>query len=204
MTKPPVAERPRLTLEDYILFFTTHSGGGLTIDLLNQILFMHGFTKFYRSNKAVIVDALNSIDLLRPRRSTVSINAAAPPPRAAAPSAAELSTEDVKRDIEDLGWRACPVGSVLSIRARATPVPLATIPPGSAAVQRAPPPSVLGASSVLPPLAAGKRKQRAPRGRGKVATKKMEKRMMDLLTLPSVEDMSAEVQGEASIASAIV
>jgi hypothetical protein len=37
MTKPPAAERPRLTLEDYILFFTTHSGSGLTIDLLNQV-----------------------------------------------------------------------------------------------------------------------------------------------------------------------
>jgi hypothetical protein len=37
MTKPPAAERPRLTLEDYILFFTTHSGKGLTIDLLNQV-----------------------------------------------------------------------------------------------------------------------------------------------------------------------
>ncbi|KAM0886057.1 hypothetical protein ACQ4PT_029936 [Festuca glaucescens] len=77
MTKPPVAERPRLTLEDYILFFATHSGKGLTIDLLNQILFMHGFIKFHRSNKPVIVDALNSLDLLRPRRSTVRINAAA-------------------------------------------------------------------------------------------------------------------------------
>uniref|UniRef100_A0ACD5XF71 Uncharacterized protein n=1 Tax=Avena sativa TaxID=4498 RepID=A0ACD5XF71_AVESA len=197
MTKPPAAERPRLTLEDYILFFTTHSGGGLTIDRLNQILIMHGFSKVYRSNKSVIVDALNSIDLLRPRRSTVSINAAAPPPRAADPSAAELSTEDVRRDIEDLGWRACPVGSVLSIRARPSPVPLATIPPGSAAVQRA--------SSLLPPPApAGKRKQRAPRGTGRWAIKKREKRMMELLTLPSVEDMSADVQGEGSIASAIV
>ena len=37
MTKLPVAQRPRLTLEDYILFFTTHSGNGLTIDLLNQV-----------------------------------------------------------------------------------------------------------------------------------------------------------------------
>jgi hypothetical protein len=37
MPKPPAAERPRLTLEDYILFFATHSGSGLTIDLLNQV-----------------------------------------------------------------------------------------------------------------------------------------------------------------------
>ncbi|XP_047072468.1 uncharacterized protein LOC124681643 [Lolium rigidum] len=132
MPKPPVAERPRLTLEDYVLFFATHSGNGLTIHLLNQILFMHGFIKFHKSNKPVIVDALNSLALLRPRRSTVSINAAGPPPRAAASSsAAELSAEDVRRDIEALGWRACPVGSVLAVRAGAAPVPvpLATMPP---------------------------------------------------------------------------
>ena len=115
----------------------------------------------------IIVDALNSLHLLRPRRSTVSING---PPRAAA---AELSTEDVRRDIEDLGWSACPVASVLSIRAGASPVPLATMPPGI------PQSSVLGATSLQPPPAvAGKRKQ-VPRG------------MVDLLTLPSVEDMSA-------------
>ncbi|CAM0872886.1 unnamed protein product [Alopecurus aequalis] len=194
MTKPPAAQRPRLTLEDYILFFTTHSGNGLTIDLLNQILLMHGFTKHCKSNKPVIVDAVNSLDLLRPRRSTVSISAAAPPPRAAAALAAELSTEDVRRDIEDLGWRACPVGSVLSIRAGAYPVPLATIPPGSAAVQRVPQSNVLGATSPLPPPAApgvaGKRK-RAQQGKGKVAIKQREVRMVDLLTLPSIDDMSA-------------
>ena len=146
----------------------------------------------------MIVDALNSLDLLRPRRSTVSINGAAPPPRAAAGPAAKLSTEDVRRDIEDLGWRACPVGSVLSIRAGtatgASPVPLATMPPASAALQRVFTPSVLGATSLLPPPAppgvAGKRK-RGPRGRGKAAIKQREKRMVDLLTLPSVEDMSA-------------
>jgi hypothetical protein len=37
-----------------------------------------------------------------------------------------------------------------------------------------------------------------------VATKKRERRMADLLTLPSVEDMSADVQGEGGVASAIV
>lgn len=206
-----MAERPRLTLEDYVLFFATHSGNGLTIHLLNQILFMHGFIKFHNSKKPVIVDALNSLALLRPRRSTVSINAAAPPPRAAAPSAAQLSAEDVRRDIEALGWRACPVGSVLAVRAGAgpVPVPLATVPPP--AFQRVSPTSVLAASPLLsgsPPAApaapggaAGKRKHWTPQCRGRTAVRQREKRIVELLTLPSVEDLSSsEEQGEGAIA----
>jgi hypothetical protein len=63
----------------------------------------------------------------------VSINGAAPPLRAASASAAELSAEDVRRDIEDLGWRACSVGSVISIRAGASPRPSPPSP------RRAPP-----------------------------------------------------------------
>ncbi|KAM3229219.1 hypothetical protein ACQJBY_060238 [Aegilops geniculata] len=193
MTKLPAAGRPRLTLEDYVLFFTTRSGRDLTVDQLNQILFMHGFKKFYNSNKPVIVDALNSLDLLRPRRATFSINAVAPPPGAAGPSAAQLSTEAVKRDIQDLGWRECPMGSVLSVHAGATsssPVPLATIRPGSAAVvQRVSPPSTLSASSSPPPAAPGVEgtRKRTLRGQGKAATKRKERRMRELLRLPSIE-----------------
>uniref|UniRef100_A0ACD5ZCL6 Uncharacterized protein n=1 Tax=Avena sativa TaxID=4498 RepID=A0ACD5ZCL6_AVESA len=162
MPRPPAAERPRLTLEDYILFFTTHNGRGLTIDHLNQILFMHGFSKCHHSNKWMINDALNSLDLLRPRRSTVSTDGAAPPPRAAV---AVLSTEDVRRDIEELGWRACPVGSALSIRAGASPVPLATMLPGSAAVQHISPPSTLDTYSPRPPPSAPGVAAKRKRGR---------------------------------------
>ncbi|KAE8810751.1 hypothetical protein D1007_12471 [Hordeum vulgare] len=217
MTKP--ADRPRLTMEDYVLFFTTRSGRGLTVDQLNQILFMHGFKKFHNSNKPVIVDALNSLEPLRPRRSTVSTNAVAPPPGAAGPSAAVLSTEAVKRDIQDLGWGECPVGSVLSIHAgsaASSPVPLATIHPGSAAsspvplaavVQGASPPSTLGASSSLPSAAPGVEgnRKRVLRGQGKAATKKKERRMRELLKLPSIEvqDMPAAAQSSGSIASAV-
>lgn len=130
MGKVPMDQRRRrLTLEDYVFFFGSRSGKGLTIDLLNQIVFMHGFIKFHHSNKPVILDALNSVELLRPRRSTVSINAVAPPPSAAAPSAAALSTEDVKRDIADLGWRECPIGSLL-LRLRPFPRAPRHRPPG--------------------------------------------------------------------------
>lgn len=197
MTKLPVDMRPRLTLEDYILFFTTRTGHGLTMDHLNQIVFMHGFTKFHRHNKPVIVEALNSFDLMRPRRSTVSINAVAPPPCAAtaSASAAALSTEDVTRDIEDLDWCECPVSSILSVRAGAAaspPTPLATVLPGSGAVERVSPPSILSASSPLPPPPppAAEKRKRAGKGQGKAAMRRRKKRMVQLLTLPSLESMA--------------
>ncbi|KAL5217616.1 hypothetical protein ABZP36_018300 [Zizania latifolia] len=185
---------PKLTLEDYILYFTTRSGHGLTIDHLNQIVFMHGFIKFHRQNKSVIVDALNKFDLMLPRRSTVGSNAAAPPPGAAKPSDAALSTEEVRRDIEDLDWRECPVGSLLSVRAgeAASHMPLATIRPGSSAVERVSPPSILSASSPpAPPAAAVQKRKRCKKGQGKAAIKGRKERVVQLLTLPSLEDMAA-------------
>jgi hypothetical protein len=141
--------------------------------------------------QSLIVNSLNSVDLLRPRRSTVSTNAGALPTPLAA--AAVLSTEDVRRDVEELGWRACPVGSVLSIRAgaSASPVPLAAIP----AAALMPPPAAPGVTA---------KRKRGPTGTGKAAIKRRERRMADLLTLPSVEDLSAEWQGEGGVASAMV
>ncbi|KAB8091489.1 hypothetical protein EE612_016983, partial [Oryza sativa] len=197
MPKLPMDQRPRLTLEDYILFFTTRSGHGLTMDHLNQIVFMHGFIKFHRQNKPVIVDALNKFDLMRPRRSTVGINAAAPPRGAAKPSDALLTMDEARDDIEDLGWRECPVGSLLSIRAgggdaapSAAHMPIAAIRPGSTAVERVSPPSILSACSPAPPGAVVIRK-RCKKGQGKAAMRGRKRRVVQLLTLPSVENLAA-------------
>uniref|UniRef100_A0A0E0KCU5 DUF7787 domain-containing protein n=1 Tax=Oryza punctata TaxID=4537 RepID=A0A0E0KCU5_ORYPU len=153
MPKLPADLRPRLTLEDYILFFTTRSGHGLTMDHLNQIIFMHGFIKFHRQNKPVIVDALNKFDLMRPRRSTVGINGAAP-------------------------------------SAAAAHMPIAAIRPGSAAVERVSPRSILSACSPPPPTVVVNRK-RCKKGQGKAAMRGKKRRVVQLLTLPSVENMAA-------------
>jgi hypothetical protein len=144
-----------------------------------------------------MVDALRSVDLMRPRRSTVPLNAAAPSPSAAPAAAAALSVDEATRDIEDLGWRECPVSSLLSVHAgvrslddaaAATPVPISVVAPGS--TERISPPSLLSASSPpppppVPPTAA--RKKRPLMGMGKAATKVRRRRMVELLTLPSVE-----------------
>jgi hypothetical protein len=162
-----------------------------------------------------MVDALRSVDLMRPRRSTVPLNAAAPSPSAAPAAAAALSVDEATRDIEDLGWRECPVSSLLSVHAgvrslddaaAATPVPISVVAPGSTerisppsllrsaiapgSTERISPPSLLSASSPpppppVPPTAA--RKKRPLMGMGKAATKVRRRRMVELLTLPSVE-----------------
>ncbi|KAG1338768.1 hypothetical protein COCNU_04G010740 [Cocos nucifera] len=88
-------ERPKLTLDDYVAFFNNeHGRSNLTIAQLNQIVLMHGFTKLHRYQKAHILMALSSLELMRPDRSTLRHR---PPVAGAA-----LSLEDVKRDIESL------------------------------------------------------------------------------------------------------
>jgi hypothetical protein len=194
----PAAERPRLTLEDYIVFFTTRSGGGLNVHHLNDIIYMHGFAKLHRAPKVhlspfhpvdvlssidwvsdhwrllrpprrqpAMVDALRSVELMRPRRSTVPLNATAPPPGTATAAAAVLSAEEVTRGIEDLGWRECPVGSILSVRAgmrspaaaaAEAPMPICAIAPGSA--ERISPPILVSASPLPPALPAAARRKR--------------------------------------------
>jgi len=146
-----------------------------------------------------MVDALGSVELMRPRRSTVPLNATAPPPGAASAAAAALSAGEATRDIDDIGWRECPVGSLLSVRAglrspaaaaAETPVPISAIAPGS--TERISPPSLLSASAPLPPaLPAAARKKRSRTGTGKAAIRTRRRRVVELLTLPSVEMATA-------------
>ena len=144
-----------------------------------------------------MVDALRSVELMRPRRSTVPLNATAPPPGAATAAAAVLSAEEVTRGIEDLGWRECPVGSILSVRAgmrspaaaaaeAPIPMPICAIAPGSA--ERISPPILVSASSPLPPaLPAAARRKRSLTGKAEAARRR---RVLELLTLPSLETVT--------------
>jgi hypothetical protein len=139
-----------------------------------------------------MVDALRSLELMRPRRSTVPLNATAPPPGAATAAAAVLSAEEVTRGIEDLRWRECPADSILSVRAgmrspaaaaAEAPMPICAIAPGSA--ERTSPPILVGASSPLPPaLPAAARRKRSRTSKAEAA---MRRRLLELLTLPSLE-----------------
>ncbi|KAJ1297444.1 hypothetical protein BS78_01G376800 [Paspalum vaginatum] len=205
MTWIPAAERPRLTLEDYILFFTTRSGDGLSLHQLNDIIYMHAFARIHRTAKPAMVDALRAVELMRPRRSSVPLNATAPPPGAAPAAAAALSVEEVARDIEDLRWRECPVGSLLSVRAgmrspvaaEESPMPICAIAPGSAERMISPPRPALAASSssspLSPALPAAARRKRSAMGKGKAAMRTRRRRVVELLTVPSLDTLYSPV-----------
>jgi hypothetical protein len=128
------------------------------------------------ARQPAMVDALRSVELMRPRRSTVPFNATAPPPGAAPVAPAVLSLDEVTRDIEDIGWRECPVGSLLSVRAGMRS------PAAEAAETPIPLPILARASSSLPPAAAKRKRSRT--GKAEAA---MRRRVLELLTLPSVE-----------------
>ncbi|XP_072996772.1 uncharacterized protein [Typha latifolia] len=111
-----------VTLEDYAFFLRNPNRHHLTVDQLNQIVFMHGLIKLHRHHKTVIVDSLFSLDLMPPTQSTI---------RAGASPAALLSLEEVKQDIEALGWQECPVGSILTVGSGEWAVALARVSPST-------------------------------------------------------------------------
>ncbi|WOL11797.1 hypothetical protein Cni_G20561 [Canna indica] len=106
-------EAKPLTLEEYAgVFHNPNLRRRLSHDQLNQIIFMHGFVRLHRWQKANILEALNSLDLMHPERSTMREEA----PKAPA-AAAVLSLEEVKRDVQFLGWQECPLGSIVTVGA---------------------------------------------------------------------------------------
>ncbi|KAF0915446.1 hypothetical protein E2562_036293 [Oryza meyeriana var. granulata] len=72
---------------------------------------MHGFIKLHHSNKGdIMLRLVGQVDLQPPRRSTLH--------RAAGPSSAAVITVDVIRaDVDSIGWTECPIGSVASFTA---------------------------------------------------------------------------------------
>ncbi|XP_049933962.1 uncharacterized protein LOC116255263 [Nymphaea colorata] len=69
-----------------------------------QILSMHGFCKLYRA-KVHLLEALGSVQLVSPFRSTLVVGARPAP----------LTPDDVALDAADLNWRECPMVSMNSL-----------------------------------------------------------------------------------------
>ncbi|KAF3339878.1 WRKY transcription factor 11 [Carex littledalei] len=103
----------QLTYEEYFAFFHDHCADHLTVDQLNQVLSMHGFVHLKSHNREEVIDAVRSLDLILPSRSTF-LSCAAQPGSSGAMSA--LSLEEAKLDITKTGWEECPVRSVATIR----------------------------------------------------------------------------------------
>ncbi|XP_054811139.1 uncharacterized protein LOC129312520 [Prosopis cineraria] len=103
--KRPV-KKDKLSLEDYLDFLHSLQAVDLSMNHLNQIIFIHGFRKLHKQTKKVLVDSVNALELMDLRRSTLSQSVSA---------SATLALEDVIVDLNDLGWQECCVTSVYSL-----------------------------------------------------------------------------------------
>ncbi|XP_031379176.1 uncharacterized protein LOC116194504 [Punica granatum] len=97
-----------ISLEDYVDVLHCDWQADLTISCLNQIVSMHGFRKIIRGKalKKVLVDALKTIDLIDPSRSTVK--------EYVSPHAF-LELEEVIADLNALNWHECHTTSMKTI-----------------------------------------------------------------------------------------
>uniref|UniRef100_A0A5B7C292 DUF7787 domain-containing protein n=1 Tax=Davidia involucrata TaxID=16924 RepID=A0A5B7C292_DAVIN len=91
----------KISLEEYVNFIDSQKQIDLTVNHLNQIIEMHGFKKIHKAPKRVLIDAVNSIDLVDPSRSTLEDNNIS--------SCAFITSEEAIKDLADLNWQECSV-----------------------------------------------------------------------------------------------
>ncbi|KAK4577773.1 hypothetical protein RGQ29_028050 [Quercus rubra] len=96
----------KVSLENYIDFVLSNKQIDLTVNFLNQIINMHGFKKIHKVQKKVLTDAVNTLDLVDPSRSTLNDNVSC---------FAFVTLEDVILDLCDLNWQECCVTSIQTL-----------------------------------------------------------------------------------------
>ncbi|XP_010543056.1 PREDICTED: uncharacterized protein LOC104816084 [Tarenaya hassleriana] len=99
-----------MSLEHYVDFFISRDSHGFTVNFLNQVIQMHGFMKI-RSPKNVIADAIDTLDLVEPWRSTVKQNVTS------STATSTLILDDVIADLEYLKWQECCMTSLQILNA---------------------------------------------------------------------------------------
>ncbi|KAH7678619.1 hypothetical protein IHE45_06G008600 [Dioscorea alata] len=107
MGESMVGAKPKLTFEEYAIFFDSMDRRFLSVDQLNQIVSMHGFARF-RTKKAIMA-SLRPLNLMPPWRSTIEDSMISPFDTA-------LALDDIKEDIAAIGWQDCPVNSIITAR----------------------------------------------------------------------------------------
>ncbi|XP_078151253.1 WRKY transcription factor 42-like isoform X3 [Carex rostrata] len=100
-----------LILQDYLTFYSGGCTDNLTISQLKKILSIHGFTQLGNSSKEDIIEAVRSLHMTPPVRTTTSTNSVP----LISLHAAALSVREVTRDMQVIGWEECPVQSVKTI-----------------------------------------------------------------------------------------
>ncbi|MED6124551.1 hypothetical protein PIB30_059953 [Stylosanthes scabra] len=94
----------KLLLDDYIRFLRSRHSLHLTMSQLNQIIRIHGFKKIHHAPKKVLVDAVNSLDLVNLSRSMLHSSVVS--------AFAVLTVEDAIADLNELNWQECCVTSL--------------------------------------------------------------------------------------------
>ncbi|KAI0488450.1 hypothetical protein KFK09_028281 [Dendrobium nobile] len=97
-----------LCLEEYVRFFNKE-GLVLTLNQLKKIARINGLVKVHQINKSRVLDALRSVELTPPGRSTVGER------MLKSSTNEELSLDEVLEDIASLGWQECPIVSILTV-----------------------------------------------------------------------------------------
>ncbi|WVZ02818.1 hypothetical protein V8G54_023624 [Vigna mungo] len=102
MKKRP-SKNDKVWLDDYLHFLHSRQTLHLTMNQLNQVIRIHGFKKIYNAPKKVLVEAVESLDLVDVPRSTL---------RDSVSAFAAVALEDVVVDLAELKWQECCVTSV--------------------------------------------------------------------------------------------
>ncbi|XP_038902525.1 uncharacterized protein LOC120089183 [Benincasa hispida] len=97
-------KKNKISLEDYLDFFSSKKQNFLAVNFLSQIIRMHGYMNI-KGTKNVLTDAVNTIDLINLSRSTLKESIS---------SSATIPLEAVISDLENLEWQECCVTSVLN------------------------------------------------------------------------------------------
>nr|GMD92749.1 Regulator of rDNA transcription protein [Ipomoea batatas] len=108
--------RGKLTVEEYLLFIDSHKELELSVDHLREVLLlssidsrysiidMHGFVKMSKTPKKLVLEAVDSLELMNPGRSTLQDDSVS--------SHVHLTVEEVIKDLDDLKWQECCVTSL--------------------------------------------------------------------------------------------
>ncbi|XP_055801027.1 uncharacterized protein LOC129870317 [Solanum dulcamara] len=95
----------KMTLEKYLDYIDSNKQFDLTIANLNEIISIHGFKKT-KGQKKVLAEAVNTIELMDLRRSTLQEEIS---------SEAFVSLDEAIKDLTHLNWQECCVTSLQTI-----------------------------------------------------------------------------------------
>ncbi|KAK9287698.1 hypothetical protein L1049_016136 [Liquidambar formosana] len=99
--------KTKIRLEDYHSFLENPYSKDITNEQLNQIIQMNGFIRLHRRPKKELLDALSTVHLITPQRSTLN--------ETVSPYGSSPTIDQVNGDLDALTWQEYPVQSIENI-----------------------------------------------------------------------------------------